>query len=627
MSTRRPLLAMVLSAHFLALPAAATTITIVNVDAAGVGFNDPTPRAPVGGNTGTTLGQQRLNVFQYVASLWSQRLDSTVEIKVRASWTALTCSPASAVLGSAGTRTIHRGFAGAPLAGTWYPAALANKLAGTDLNPPGSDAGEDIQAVFTTALDDGSCGFPMTWYYGLDGDPTPGTTDFASVVLHEVGHGLGFQTFVDRTTGAKLNGYDDAYMVNLYDATTGKTWPAMTDAERVASSTNTGNLLWNGSAVTAVAAGVLAAGTGAGNRARMYAPNPYKSGSSVSHWDTALSPNEILEPSYTGVNHCLLLTDELFSDIGWGVVVGSPCLHGIASPIVAGSTNTFDGLGFTPGSVLKLFVSTASGPVDTNPAGWTPTTQNSTQLTWNVPPSVSLGQGFATVQVVNTDQGYASSNLRSHLLYGDAADGLPTILTIGGVGLSEPAPSLPGAHVEKVLAANAATTITGTGFSGPVVNLFTADGNLGPLLPQAGGSSTSFQVVVPAGIPAGPGTFQVVNTGAGFTSSNAVDAVLRAQVTVTSVNVSGSTVNVVGNGFCGLTVINLFNVQGGNVVNLGGLSGGSAVIPINVTDAQHLSFTLPAGAQSGPAYVQALNPPYTPFTSSGTDPGGAFTVP
>lgn len=628
MTARLPLQAAAVAALLLALPAAATTITIVNVDAAGVGFNDPTPRSPVGGNTGTTLGQQRMNVFQYAASLWAERISSSVEIKVRAFWSPLTCSASSAVLGSAGARTVHGDFSGAPRAGTWYPAALANKLSGTDLNPPDTDTGEDIQARFTTALDDGSCSFPRTWYYGLDGNPSAGTTDFVSVVLHELGHGLGFQTFVNRTTGAKLSGFDDAYMANLYDGTTGKTWPLMTDGERLTSTTNTGNLLWDGPAVVAVASGALSAGTGAGGRPRMYAPNPSEGGSSVSHWDTALTPNELMEPSYTGPNHCLVLTDELLTDIGWGTVTASPCLHPVTAPIVVGATNTFTGLGFTAGSVLKLFVSTASGPVDTNPSGWAPTTQTPTQLTWIIPASVSLGQGFATVQVVNTDQGYPRSNLRSHLLHGDAADGLPTILTIGGVGLSEPSPSIPGAHVETVLAAGATTTVTGTGFAGPVVNLFTANGNLGPLVPQAGGSSTSFQLVVPANVPAGPGTFQVVNAGAGFTLSNAVDAVLKAQVTVTSVNVSGNTVTVTGNGFCALTVINLFNAQSGGVVNLGGLTGGGApVIPLSNVTTTSFTFTLPAGAQAGPAYVMALNPPFTPFTSSGTDPGGAFTVP
>ncbi len=38
------------------------------------GFNDPTPVAPVGGNPGTTLGEQRLNVYRYVAGIWEQNL-------------------------------------------------------------------------------------------------------------------------------------------------------------------------------------------------------------------------------------------------------------------------------------------------------------------------------------------------------------------------------------------------------------------------------------------------------------------------------------------------------------------------------------------------------------------------
>ena len=46
---------------------------IVNLNAPNVGFNDPTPAAPVGGNTGTTLGEQRLIAFAHAASLWSAR--------------------------------------------------------------------------------------------------------------------------------------------------------------------------------------------------------------------------------------------------------------------------------------------------------------------------------------------------------------------------------------------------------------------------------------------------------------------------------------------------------------------------------------------------------------------------
>ena len=81
--------------------AEAATIQILSRDPAGVGFNDPTPVAPVGGNPGTTLGEQRWNVYRYVADIWEKQLTSDVPITVSAGWEALTCDAGSAVLGSA----------------------------------------------------------------------------------------------------------------------------------------------------------------------------------------------------------------------------------------------------------------------------------------------------------------------------------------------------------------------------------------------------------------------------------------------------------------------------------------------------------------------------------------------
>src|ERR1044071_3661571 len=97
-----------------------TMITIVNIDGAGEGFNDPTPAAPVGGNTGTTVGQQRLIAFQYAANRWANTLDSGVEITIQASFDPLTCNATSAVLGSAGTILIIRDFTGAEFPATFY---------------------------------------------------------------------------------------------------------------------------------------------------------------------------------------------------------------------------------------------------------------------------------------------------------------------------------------------------------------------------------------------------------------------------------------------------------------------------------------------------------------------------
>jgi len=318
--------AAVAAALSLPLSATATTITIVNDDAAGVGFNDTTARTPVGGNPGTTLGEQRMKVFEYAAAFWAERLDSPVEIRVRAKFEALTpCSATGAVLGSAGATQVWSNFTGAPRTDTWFPIALANKLAGEDLDPED----EEIRATFTSSLDDGSCAYPKKWYYGLDANNPGGTTDFATVVIHELGHGLGFQTFVERSTGKRFpyddpEAIDDHYMIHLYDATTGKTWDQMTDAERLASTTNTSNLLWNGPAVVSAASSALQTGTGAGGRPMMFAPNPSEGGSSVSHWDTVLFPNEIMEPYYNSALHSLLLTDELMSDLGWSLASGSP---------------------------------------------------------------------------------------------------------------------------------------------------------------------------------------------------------------------------------------------------------------------------------------------------------------
>src|SRR5437773_1660297 len=109
---------------------AAATIVILNNDQPNVGFNDPTVISPVGNNAGTTLGQQRLNAFQFAANIWGATLNSNVTITIRASWASLTCTTTTAVLGQAGAAGIFKDFPNAPVAGTWYAAALANALSG-----------------------------------------------------------------------------------------------------------------------------------------------------------------------------------------------------------------------------------------------------------------------------------------------------------------------------------------------------------------------------------------------------------------------------------------------------------------------------------------------------------------
>jgi len=244
-------------ASLAAAPAhAAATITILNINAPNVGFNDPTPVAPVGGNLGTTLGQQRLNAFQYAASLWGATLTSSVTIVVQAQFSALACNATGAVLGSAGPISISRDFVGAPLPATWYHIALANKLFGADRLP----ANPDINANFNVNLGNPGCLTGIPFYLGLDNNH--GTAvDLVTVLLHEFGHGLGFSTVTNGTTGAYFSGFPSSYDHFLFDNTVNKTWVEMTPAERATSAVNTRRLVWTGTNVGAAAPTVLNSGT------------------------------------------------------------------------------------------------------------------------------------------------------------------------------------------------------------------------------------------------------------------------------------------------------------------------------------------------------------------------------
>ncbi len=231
------------------------TIVILNNDAAGVGFNDPTPVAPVGNNTGTTLGQQRLNAFQFAANIWGATLNSTQTIIIRADWPANpSCTSTTATLGSAGASFIFRDFPNAPVAGTWYSVALANALSGSDLNTvPGT---QEINAHFNVNLGNTGCLTGTFFYLGLDNNHG-NNVDLVGVLMHEFSHGLGFQTFTNTQTGVLNGGFPSIYDDFLFDDTTSKTWVQMSPAERAASAINNGNLVWTGPLVTANVHNVL----------------------------------------------------------------------------------------------------------------------------------------------------------------------------------------------------------------------------------------------------------------------------------------------------------------------------------------------------------------------------------
>ncbi|WP_426286467.1 PA domain-containing protein [Luteibacter sp. E-22] len=265
---RRSLLFTALAAAglFATVGAQAAEIKIVNQDVGtGQGLDDPTPAAPVGGNPGTTVGKQALNVYQFAADIWGAVLQSDVTIVNNATFEPLSCDATSGVLGSSGTTYIFyfddtSTLPPGAVRNTWYHSALFDALTHED-GVPGE---ADIQSQFNGALGTPGCLEGSRWYFGLDGKTPAGSINFLNVVLHEMAHGLGFSGFNSLTTGSPYVGDDgvarpDIYSTFVFNDTQMKKWYDLTPAQRVTAALDDGKLVFTGATVKAEAP--LALGT------------------------------------------------------------------------------------------------------------------------------------------------------------------------------------------------------------------------------------------------------------------------------------------------------------------------------------------------------------------------------
>lgn len=226
---------------------------VLNSDKPGTGFNDPTPVAPVGGNEGTTLGAQRMNVFAEAARRWQYSLDTNVDVKISAQFSPIPggCSDSGITLGYASPTYWDHSKPGTPRANVWYPAALLNKFAGVDLEP----ARNDIDIRFNADIDTATCLPTGNWYYGLDGEHG-NDVDLFVVVLHEIAHGLGLSGAAGGSEFSQNR--PSAFNTQMLDLLAGLTWEQMSPEQRRVSSTNTGNVVWTGENVRERAPSMLA---------------------------------------------------------------------------------------------------------------------------------------------------------------------------------------------------------------------------------------------------------------------------------------------------------------------------------------------------------------------------------
>lgn len=423
-------------------PGSANIVIDIN-DGPGEGFNDTTPVSTDGANPGTTAGQRRLNLFNYAAGIWEAFLDSSVTITVRSQFDPLTpCSTSGGVLGSAGAVNVHRNHSNATFPNTWHHAALANKQAGSDL----VSANPEINATFNSDVDNGCLGAGTRFYYGYDNSTPPGRVNLLMVLLHEMGHGLGFSSFVNGQSGALFGGFPDVYTSFMYDQTTMKSWNSMTDTERQTSALNTNGVVWTGPNVVIASDNLTAGRNGSTGHVQLFSPNPFQGGSSISHFDTAVTPNLLMEPIITpGLPTDLDLSRQQMRDIGWfrdsdgdltpdtitNIQPNSGTL-GIGSQATVTWTNNG---GFTRDVIIEL--STDGGATYPTVLGSGVTYNPSSPSFTFIVPNMPTTQGRIRVREDNfvAPAGFSSGNFSIQAPTAAAASVKGRVLTSGGRGI------------------------------------------------------------------------------------------------------------------------------------------------------------------------------------------------
>jgi Secretion system C-terminal sorting domain len=253
--------------------------------------------------------------FQKAVDNWSTLITSTQTIRINAQFSTLGTN----ILGSAGSNFRIGLMVGSLV--SWFPDALSDAALNMDVNP----GLPDINAQFSN-------NFP-NFYFGLDGNTPADKIDFVSVVMHEIGHGLGFSgsgrssltalelpCIVSDTTCYGYTTSNNVTFPQIYDRfvenSAGTSILTISNpSPAVKTFITTNNLFFDSPSVKAV---------NGNNAAKLYAPTTFDGGSSYSHFDESAylggSTNALMTPFIGGGEHYIFpgaIGCALFQDIGW----------------------------------------------------------------------------------------------------------------------------------------------------------------------------------------------------------------------------------------------------------------------------------------------------------------------
>jgi autotransporter-associated beta strand protein len=157
-----------------------------------------------------------------------------------------------------------------------------------------------------------------SWNFGL-GAPSSSTWDFRSTVTHEIGHALGFfSTYISKTDSPDYDKWSNygitAWDSHLRDTITGNNAPIANGYGTQGNFNQTANPVYFD--------GTNANAANGGNRAAIYAPSSYVSGSSLTHLNESTFSSALMSPAlYDGemVRQPTYLEWQMMRDMGWNL--------------------------------------------------------------------------------------------------------------------------------------------------------------------------------------------------------------------------------------------------------------------------------------------------------------------
>ena len=208
-----------------------------------------------------TVPASAREAVQAAVDTWAANFASTVPVSVNVTWSK---ASSEGILAAASSKNNYANFTGAPDKTLYYASALANALAGKDLDP----ANPEIEITISS---------DAPWYLGIDGKCPPRSYDLQSVILHEMAHGLGF---ISGNYYDEVSGLGRILQPTPFDA-----YAQLPDGRRLADMPNSS--LETGKALTSTLMWSGENGIKANNGVKplLYTPSNYEPGSSVSHLD------------------------------------------------------------------------------------------------------------------------------------------------------------------------------------------------------------------------------------------------------------------------------------------------------------------------------------------------------